>query len=273
MAAALVCATSAGAVDGATTVTVDASTSGPPPALVCFAAHYGGVARRGDDNRWTLSLDAAHLVVPWDDGRKKTLDERLDDPDVEDVLALPYPRGAPAPVTVVNLDPGRVRHEGVLRARYGIDEAAVRAALVDVDFVGQRVRVHRLVAPALARVAARLAVLVARDPALGRFVVGALGGTMNWRVVAGTHRLSPHAFGTAIDIVTSTSDYWRWQAGPGGTIAWRNQIPAVVVDAFEAEGFAWGGRWFHYDTMHFEYRPELFDPRCIVDADDEHRAR
>jgi hypothetical protein len=25
----------------------------------------------------------------------------------------------------------------------------------------------------------------------------------------------------------------------------------------------WGGRWYHYDTMHFEYRPELFDPRCL----------
>jgi D-alanyl-D-alanine carboxypeptidase len=22
-------------------------------------------------------------------------------------------------------------------------------------------------------------------------------------------------------------------------------------------GFIWGGKWYHYDTMHFEYRPEL----------------
>jgi len=26
---------------------------------------------------------------------------------------------------------------------------------------------------------------------------------------------------------------------------------------FERHGFIWGGRWWHYDTMHFEYRPEL----------------
>jgi hypothetical protein len=26
---------------------------------------------------------------------------------------------------------------------------------------------------------------------------------------------------------------------------------------FEQHGFIWGGRWAHYDTMHFEYRPEL----------------
>ncbi|MBP9613702.1 MAG: M15 family metallopeptidase, partial [Sulfurospirillum sp.] len=27
----------------------------------------------------------------------------------------------------------------------------------------------------------------------------------------------------------------------------------------EKYGFVWGGRWYHYDTMHFEYRPELFE--------------
>ena len=31
----------------------------------------------------------------------------------------------------------------------------------------------------------------------------------------------------------------------------------TIVDVFERHGFIWGGRWFHYDTMHFEYRPEL----------------
>ena len=33
----------------------------------------------------------------------------------------------------------------------------------------------------------------------------------------------------------------------------------------EAEGFIWGGRWYHYDTMHFEYRPELLDDACYAD--------
>ena len=37
----------------------------------------------------------------------------------------------------------------------------------------------------------------------------------------------------------------------------RNLIPHAVVEIFERHGFIWGGKWFHYDTMHFEYRPEL----------------
>jgi hypothetical protein len=40
-------------------------------------------------------------------------------------------------------------------------------------------------------------------------------------------------------------------------IPYRNVIPQGIVDIFEKHGFIWGGKWYHYDTMHFEYRPEL----------------
>ena len=33
----------------------------------------------------------------------------------------------------------------------------------------------------------------------------------------------------------------------------------ALVTVFENHGFIWGGKWRHYDTMHFEYRPELLD--------------
>ena len=42
-----------------------------------------------------------------------------------------------------------------------------------------------------------------------------------------------------------------------GAIPYRNKIPMEIVDIFEKHGFIWGGKWYHYDTMHFEYRPEL----------------
>jgi hypothetical protein len=32
-----------------------------------------------------------------------------------------------------------------------------------------------------------------------------------------------------------------------------------IVDVFERHGFIWGGKWYHFDTMHFEYRPELIE--------------
>ena len=42
-------------------------------------------------------------------------------------------------------------------------------------------------------------------------------------------------------------------------IKYVNRIPKEIVKVFEKHGFIWGGRWYHYDTMHFEYRPELID--------------
>ena len=37
----------------------------------------------------------------------------------------------------------------------------------------------------------------------------------------------------------------------------RNSYPQEIVDIFEKHGFIWGGKWSHFDLMHFEYRPEL----------------
>jgi len=88
-----------------------------------------------------------------------------------------------------------------------------------------------------------------------------IGGTFIWRNIKRSKRLSSHAFGIAIDLNVERSDYWRWTYR-GKPMIWKNRVPQAVVDAFEAEGFIWGGRWKHYDTMHFEYRPELLSPMC-----------
>ena len=40
-------------------------------------------------------------------------------------------------------------------------------------------------------------------------------------------------------------------------IAETKPIVHAIIAIFESEGFIWGGRWWHYDTMHFEYRPEI----------------
>jgi hypothetical protein len=71
--------------------------------------------------------------------------------------------------------------------------------------------------------------------------------------------LSAHSSGIAIDINPDFSDYWRWsdERGHEGSIQYRNRLPNEIVEIFERHGFIWSGKWYHYDTMHFEYRPEL----------------
>ena len=67
-----------------------------------------------------------------------------------------------------------------------------------------------------------------------------------------------HAYGAAVDLNLHWSGYWLWDEGQNArVIRYRNRMPQDIVDAFERHGFIWGGKWYHYDTMHFEYRPEL----------------
>ncbi len=256
-----------------------------PPQLTCLAAHYAGSvivladvdagqagpgaydASAGEGaplepahaaSRYGLLLDSGK-VLPWDDGKAKSYEHTLAEPDLQDTLLMPYSAGPIAPVQTANVDPGRIRSDELFKAAYGASASAVEARLDNVVFVGQSVTFHERASAALGRVADRLDTLIAGDATLKKYVTGTLGGTYEWRPILNTNRLSVHSYGAAIDIRVQYSNYWEW-AGEGFT--WENQIPQAVVDAFEAEQFVWGGRWYHYDTMHFEYRPELFDPAC-----------
>jgi hypothetical protein len=63
-----------------------------------------------------------------------------------------------------------------------------------------------------------------------------------------------------IDVNVNYSNYWQWDAKSTKEnikLNFRNKIPLKLVKIFEKYGFIWGGNWYHYDTMHFEYRPEL----------------
>ena len=226
----------------------------PPAPLKCLTRLYGGSAAERN-GAWFLDLPDGKSI-PYDDQKPKSFDEKLETPDIEDAFSIRYRPGAIQPVNAENDDPGRIRVEALFANTYGQSEAKV--AVVSIELLGQKLRVHKRVAPVFERLAKRLAALVAADPSLKPFLTK-LGGTFNWRNIAGTDRQSAHSYGVSLDINVERSDYWRWQKGK---LKWVNRIPQKIVDAFEAEGFIWGGRWYHFDTMHFEYRPELLDMAC-----------
>lgn len=237
-----------------------APSSDKPAGLRCLE-HYYGVRSEPQDGHWLVHLGKSSL--PYDDGLNKHAAQRIETPDLQDMFSERYRTGPIRKVQRAEEDPGRARVEALFMARYGRTQGAVVSALLPIDFVGTRLRVHRLVAPAFRAVAARLGPLLRQKPALREFLVG-MGGTFAWRPIAGTQRRSAHSYGIAIDLNVKRSHYWRWRMNNAG-LAWDNSYPQEIVDAFEAEGFIWGGRWYHYDTMHFEYRPELLDATCYAD--------
>ncbi len=239
--------------------------AGPPPkALTCLPTWYAGVVAWRADAGWGLGLPDGGFLAWHQEASATTDPDSEESPDLEEVFRVPYPKGLIVPVDTRDAgpidDPGRARVEQLFTATYGGSAKEIFARSAKVRFFGVRYAFHELAAPALERVVERLTDAVKQDKKLLPFLQ-LIGGTVQWRRIARSKNLSAHAFGIAIDLNVDRSHYWRW-AQPREPIKWKNKVPQAIVDAFEAEGFIWGGRWQHYDTMHFEYRPELLSPTC-----------
>jgi hypothetical protein len=206
--------------------------------------------------------------MPVDDGRGvKPFEAWLAAPDLKDMLAQPYPTGEiEAPPR--DFDPGRARNAAFFARMYGdCTKGEAERHLVFVPWLpkrqGGKMRVTSVngVDRRLAAISAELDQLPA---SYDRFLVPPAGGYV-CRPIQGTSQPSAHGYGIAVDIAPKVTDYWRWtRPDASGAYTWRNRVPAEIVRVFEKHGFVWGGRWHHFDTMHFEYRPELLPPTAAL---------
>ena len=127
------------------------------------------------------------------------------------------------------------RHEGFLgRLLHAGSRAETEARVVRMEVAGFTVTVHEHLAEPLARVSEELRALRLTDPAVD---------------------LVPKSYG-------GRHAYWMWamsKVRDFWTVPYERRwmVPAPVVEAFERNGFVWGGKWLFFDTMHFEYRPEI----------------
>lgn len=163
--------------------------------------------------------------IVWDDGKVRTAEELIADPDVEDMFHHVYPlASAGALVPSIDADPGRIRNEAFFKALYGDSARAVGRQLVRVPWAGGSVQVSSRfdIAGRVAAVARHL------DGELEQYARNP-GGGFNWRVIAGTSQLSVHSFGAAFDINVELADYWRWAAADPNPIPFKNRIPLEVV--------------------------------------------
>lgn len=208
---------------------------------------------------WLDSADENNLywkdgtVMLYDDGNiSKTHDEALNDPDLEDMLSQEYVNGELQEPPAENFEPGRIRYEPFFLKMYGNNSSQVQKNLVNVTWVDGSVLKFNNVNGAAVQLEKAAEELKQLPDEFHKYLKN-IGGTFVWRNISGTNRLSNHSYGTAIDINTKYSDYWQWNK----SLSYRNRIPIEIVNIFEKYGFIWGGKWYHYDTMHFEYRPEL----------------
>lgn len=195
----------------------------------------------------------------YDDKTTKNSVQLLDNPDIEDQFHYAYNKGNINEKLLT--DAGRIRNELFFKKMYGATREAVVKNLVNVvwcpKLVNQTLQFSKINNAHLALKA--ISDELDKHPEWKKYLSG-IGGTFNWRLIKGTKRLSNHSFGITIDLNTSYSHYWQWACGctdENANPKYKNSIPQGIVDIFETHGFIWGGKWKHFDTMHFEYRPEL----------------
>lgn len=222
-----------------------------PKAHIALLESYPDQIKDIVDNE-VIMADGSHIV--YDDGKEKDYLQRLNESDIEDMFYDVYrlPEGDPEYL----YDPGRSRSDKLYQAMYGKSAAEVERKLVKVDWFGQKVPFTSVngAADSLRAVAKE----IAQYPELKSYLKSS--GTFYWRAVRGSKRMSAHSYGIAFDIAVDKSDYWQWKGGTTDElkkIPYANKIPRKLVEIFQKHGFIWGGSWYHYDTMHFEYRPEL----------------
>lgn len=150
---------------------------------------------------------------------------------------------------------------------YGnMTEESIKEKLVEVLFLGKRIYVHEYIAEKLKNVSDKI-LSQRKTKRVKNFLqnLAAVYG-FNWRTIRNTVETSMHSYGLAVDVMAKNfggrNAYWKWAATVNDEwyllkLSKRWHPPPEVVDAFISEGFIWGGYWTVWDTIHFEFSPEL----------------
>ena len=195
--------------------------------------------------------------ILYDDKTSKTYDQMFVNGDLQDTMEMLYPLADTFELSEGNYDPGRIRSYTLLKEVYGGARQVIEKSLEGVSIGGKvcSFNASNGAAQALKQAAKEISVLAkSRNNIYSN--VFPVNGTYNYRVIAGTNQLSPHAFAIAIDFKSDKRDYWKWASRDLGQQR-LSEYPREVVRILEEKNFIWGGKWAHFDILHFEYRPEL----------------
>ncbi|WP_169735931.1 M15 family metallopeptidase [Alkaliphilus transvaalensis] len=193
----------------------------------------------------------------YDDLKNKTETEKLQNPDLQDMMSELYLLGPVNGLMPENYNPGRIRVYPLLKEVYGANQVEIEKNLtgIRVNSSYHRFNSNNSASLHLNQALDELTHLLKDAPHLWSYL-HPIGGTYNFRYISNTNRLSPHSFGISIDLAIHKDDYWQWTSRKAGEKRLMS-YPQEIVDVMEKHYFIWGGKWGLFDTLHFEYRPEI----------------
>jgi hypothetical protein len=223
--------------------------------MMAYPEYITNIAR--EDNGHVFLIMKSGKRILYDDKKIKSYEQKLSNPDLQDMMEQAYPLTPINNLMNINVDPGRYRVYELLSQVYGESKRQVESNLKNVTtgWGQSQFNNNNNAGASLNAVMKELLPLAAKRKDVGSCVFPC-SGTYNYRVIAGTNRLSPHAFGIAIDLARDSRDFWKWASREEGEKRLVS-YPKEIVQIFEKNNFVWGGKWGHFDILHFEYRPEI----------------
>lgn len=211
---------------------------------------------KGKDKKVYVVMKSGKRIL-YDDKREKSFNEKLNNADLQDMLEQIYPLTNNGKLMPQNFDPGRIRVYPLFKEVYGNSKQQVEKNLANVKsgYGYSSFNRNNKASEALQSAMKEIVNITGRNKATYNYVFPTMG-TFNYRLISGTNQLSVHSFGIAIDFSTSKWDYWKWANREQGQKR-LDLYPKEIVEVMERHNFVWGGKWGHFDIMHYEYRPEL----------------
>ncbi|QCX34846.1 M15 family metallopeptidase [Caloramator sp. E03] len=195
--------------------------------------------------------------ILYDDKKKKSVDERLSKADIQDMMEQIYPLNFTGQVMDNDFDPGRARCYALFKYIYGSSKSEIESNLIIIKTLFGSFQFNKKNNASLyfQNAINEIALIAKKNDKIRKFIIP-ISGTFNYRYISGTNNLSAHSFGIAVDLAANKDDYWRWTLKDKAQIRLQS-YPKEIVSAFENNFFIWGGKWGHFDIMHYEYRPEI----------------
>lgn len=194
--------------------------------------------------------------ILYDDKLEKTQEEKFSNPDLQDTLEQYYPLTKNSVLMNKEFNPGRCRNYPLLEEVYGYNKQSIEKNLVNLK-CGYNYQFNSCnKANIYLEKALKELLELSKSNSKISSILYPGSGTFNYRLIAGTNRLSPHSFGIAIDLKSDKKDYWKWSSKEDGEKR-INEYPKELIEVFEKNNFIWGGKWGYFDILHFEYRPEI----------------
>jgi len=230
--------------------------------MLAYPEYVVGIEKKSDDEVYLIMKSGKKII--YDDKKQKSHEEKLANPDFQDMLEQDYPLEKGTEIMDKTFDPGRARHYELLNEVYGNSKTAIEKNLVNLKcgYTNYQFNSKNKANTSLEESLKEAMTLAKTIGGIGGILYPA-SGTYNYRVISGTGRLSPHSYGIAIDLKSDKRDYWKWSSEKQGKERLKD-YPKELVEAFEKNNFVWGGKWGHFDILHFEYRPEIIlKARCF----------